>query len=1042
MFSKFFIDRPIFSTVMSVIIILAGLIGLYKLPIQEYPAVVPPQIMVQATYPGADAETLAKTVASPLEDAINGTKNMIYMSSTASPSGTLNMSITFNTGTNPAEASVDINNRVQVALTKLPEEVRRQGVSVRERSPDMLRVIGFTSKGGVHDALWLNNYALINVIDDIKRIKGVGDAFLFGGKEYAVRIWMQPDKMAAYNLTPSDVLAVVEGQNVQMAAGQIGQEPAPSNQVFNYTVTTEGRLKTAEEFNNILIRTNEDGSSLKLGDVARIELGAERYMLKGMYNKEDMAVAGVFLAPGANALEVSAKLNEVLAEAAKDYPEDVEHHTLYETTKFVKTSINEVVKTLIEAVILVIAIIYLFLGNWRATLIPVLAIPVSIIGTFAGLYLAGYSINLLTLFALILAIGLVVDDAIVVIENVERILRTREDLSVKEATMMAMKEITGPLVAIVLVLSAVFIPASLVGGFSGVMYQQFAMTIVISVVISGIVALTLTPALCTVFLRKHESEPILPIRMFNRFFDKLTVWFSAGSAKVIRYAFLNVLLFGVMIGSAVWMTQKLPTSLVPGEDKGAIMLLSYLMPGASLERTVEVQKSVMETALTHPDVKHIGGMSGIDLATFAFKSDAAIAFAGLKDWSERPAPNQESSAIAGAWMGQFSQNKEAMIIAVTPPPIIGMSATGGFDMYVQDRKGGDIQDLGGYVSQIVAEASKHPELQAVRTTMNTEVPQYRIVVDKDKAKSMGVEIADIYRTLGTTFGSGYVNDFNLFGRVYHVNLQVDASYRDGVEDYSDVHVRSQSGELIPISSLVSAERVVGPSVIQRFNMFNAGMISAEPAPGYSSGEAMKRLEEISAEILPEGYTVAWTGTAYQEKLIEKEGNNTFVYAILFIFLILAALYESWTIPFAVLMTVPFALLGASLGVLMRGLENDIYFQVGLVTLVGLAAKNAILVVEFAQQKLKEGMSLYEATIAGATIRFRPIVMTSLAFIGGTIPLALSSGAGANSRHIIGTTVVSGMVMLTVVAVFFIPLFYFLIMKLKEKISQKEVHHES
>lgn len=1042
MFSKYFIDRPIFSTVLSVIIILAGLIGLNKLPIQEYPAVVPPQIMVQATYPGADAETLAKTVAAPLEDAINGAKNMIYMSSTASPSGTLSISVTFATGTNPAAANVDINNRVQVALTKLPEEVRRQGISVRERSPDMLRVIGFTSKGGVHDALWLNNYALINVMDDIKRIKGVGDAFLFGSKEYAIRIWLRPDKMAAYNLTPNDVLGVIEGQNVQMSAGQIGEEPVASKQAFNYTVTTEGRLKTAEEFGNILVRTNEDGSSLHLKDVARVELGAERYMLKGMLNKQDMAVAGVFLAPGANALEVSAELDKVLTEASKEFPKDVQYTSLYDTTKFVQTSINEVKHTLLEAFIMVVIIIYLFLGNWRATIIPVLAIPVSIIGTFAGLYMAGFSINLLTLFALILAIGLVVDDAIVVIENVERVLRTDEKITVKEATVIAMKEIAGPVIAIVLVLSAVFIPAGLSGGFSGVMYQQFAMTIVISVAISGLVALTLTPALCAVFLKKHEPEPIFFIRLFNRFFDRLTLWFSAGVKKMLRYAALNVLIFGVMIASAVWMTQKLPTGLVPGEDKGIVLVLSYLMPGASLERTVNAQKEVIGTALSNPNIDYVGAMSGIDFATFAFKSDAGVAFAGLKDWSLRKSPEQESTALVGSLMGQFSQNKEAMVIAVNLPAIIGMSSTGGFDMYVQDRKGGDIQDLSKYVSQIVAEANKRPELRAVRTTMNTEVPQYHIMIDKDKAKAMNVEISDIYKTLGTTFGSGYANDFNMFGRVYHVNLQVESNYRDDVEDYSDVFVRSANGALIPISSLVDAERVVGPSVIQRFNMFTAGQISAEPAPGYSSGEAMRIIEEISKKTLPEGYSIAWTGTAYQEKKLAEEGNNTFVYAIVFIFLILAALYESWSIPFAVLMTVPFALLGASLGVYWRGLENDIYFQVGLVTLVGLAAKNAILIVEFAQQKLKEGMSLYDATIAGATIRFRPIVMTSLAFIGGTIPLAISTGAGANSRHIIGTTVVSGMTMLTVVAIFFIPLFYYLIMKLTNKFKRKEAQHEA
>jgi HAE1 family hydrophobic/amphiphilic exporter-1/multidrug efflux pump len=1032
MFSRFFIDRPIFASVISIILVLAGLISIKELPVQEYPSIIPPQISVQAVYPGADAQTLAKTVAAPLEDAINGAKNMIYMTSTASPSGILNLSVTFATGTNPASANVDVNNRVQVALNKLPEEVRRQGVSVRERSPDMLRVIAFTSEEGVHDALWLNNYALINVMDDIKRIKGIGDAFLFGSKEYALRVWIKPDKLAAYELTVNDILAVIRSQNSQIAAGQIGDEPMETKQAYTYTVTTEGRLKTAEEFGNILVRSNPDGSALRLKDVAGVELGAERYMLKGTYNKKDMAVAGIFLAPGANALAVADELDRVLAETAKKFPEDVRYHTLYDTTTFVNESIKEVLYTLAEALVLVVLIIYFFLGNARATIIPVLAIPVSIIGTFAGLYAAGYSINLLTLFALILAIGLVVDDAIVVIENVERILRERKGISVREATIEAMREITGPVIAIVLVLSAVFIPAALVGGFSGMMYQQFSITIVISVVISGIVALTLTPALCVVFLREHEPEPFWIIQKFNLFFARLTNGFTAGVRKIIRYALLNVALFAVLIAAAVFLMQKLPTGLVPNEDKGALMILSFLMPAASLERTTEVQAAVADTVLANPNIKSIGAMSGLDLTTFAFKSDAGIAFAHLKNWSERTEPGQSAEAIAGTLMGQLSLNKEAMVIAVNPPPIRGMSATGGFEMYVQDRTGGEIQELDGYIKQIVEKANERPELSRVRTTLQTGVPQYHITVDREKAKALGVVVSDIYTTLGMTFGTGYVNDFNLYGRTYHVNTQVEASARDTIEDYRNIFVRAQGGALVPINTLINAERVVGPSVIQRFNMFTAGQISGQPSPGYSSGDAMRLIEEIANEVLPEGYSTAWAGTAYQEQKVAKEGNRTFIYAILFVFLILAALYESWSIPFAVLMTVPFALLGAGLGVYMRGLENDIYFQVGLITLVGLAAKNAILIVEFAQQKLRDGLSLYEATIQGAQIRFRPIIMTSLAFIGGTLPLAISTGAGANSRHIIGTTVVSGMVMLTIVAVFFIPLFYYLIMRLKAK----------
>ncbi|WP_333803510.1 efflux RND transporter permease subunit [Sulfurospirillum sp.] len=1041
MFSKFFINRPIFATVVSIVIILAGIIAIKSLPIQEYPSIAPPQIIVSATYPGADAQTIATTVAAPLEEEINGVNNMLYMTTTASPSGNVSINVFFQIGTDVAQAKVDVNNRVQIATNKLPEAVKRQGVSTRERSPDILKVLTFTSKNNVHDTTFISNYALINIVDDLKRIPGIGDVTIFGNKNYAIRVWIKPDKLATYDMTTAEVINAIKSQNEQYAAGQIGQEPMSKEPTFTYTVKTDGRLKNASEFENIVLKSNADGSSLKLRDVANIELGVESYYFSGIFNKNPMIPVGIFLASGANALEVSDLLEKKLAEISPNFPSDLEIGTAYDPTIFVRESIHEVIFTLILSIALVVGIIYLFLGNLRATFIPVLAIPVSIVGTFAGFYAAGFSINLLTLFGLTLAIGLVVDDAIVVIENVERILRD-EDLNVKDATIKAMREITSPVIAIVMVLCAVFVPAAFMGGFSGMMYKQFAMTVIISVTISGIVALTLTPALCALLLRKHESEPFWFIQKFNKFFDFGTELFSIGVRKTIRFGMMNVAIFGIMIAAIIMITARIPTGLVPNEDKGMILIINSLMPGAALSRTQAVSREVSDFALANPNVERVGAFSGLDFIINAYKTDAGISFIRLKMWDERPRADQTSQAIAGQMMKGLSQNKEAMLIAVTPPPIMGMSTTGGFEMYVQDRTGGNIQLLDTYVKEILAKASERKELAAMRSTINTNVPQMLINVDTEKAKSLGVDTADIFATIQATFGNTYTNDFNLFGRTYHVNVQSESNFREGVENYSDVFVKSSEGRLIPISSLASIKRIVGPSIVQKFNMFQAAQISGQPSPGYSSGDALRVIEEVAKSVLPNGYTIAWAGTSYQEKLLEKSGNTAFIYAIIFVFLILAALYESWTIPFAIVLAVPFALFGAAVAVYFRDLQNDIYFQVGLVTLVGLSSKNAILMVEFAMHKLKEGYSLIDATIEGARIRFRPIVMTSFAFIAGTLPLALSSGAGANSRHIIGTTVVGGMITLTVIGTFFVPLFFYLIMKTKEKLTKKGVVHDS
>lgn len=1042
MFSKFFINRPIFSTVVSIVIILAGIIAIKSLPVQEYPSIAPPQIIVSATYPGADAQTLATTVAAPLEEEINGVPNMLYMTTTASPSGSVSISVYFQIGTDVAQAKVDVNNRVQIATNKLPEAVRRQGVSTRERSPDILKVLALTSKEKVHDTTFISNYALVNIVDDLKRIPGVGDVSIFGNKNYSIRAWINPDKLATYELTTAEVVNAIKSQNEQYAAGQIGQEPMEKEPTFTYTVKTDGRLKSAAEFENIILKSNADGSSLKLRDVARVELGVEAYYFGGIYNNNPMIPIGIFLASGANALEVSDLLDKKLAEISTNFPADLQINTAYDPTTFVRESIHEVIFTLLLSIALVVGIIYLFLGNLRATFIPVLAIPVSIVGTFAGFYAAGFSINLLTLFGLTLAIGLVVDDAIVVIENVERILRDEEDLSVKDATIKAMREITNPVIAIVMVLCAVFVPAAFMGGFSGMMYKQFAMTVIISVTISGIVALTLTPALCALLLRKHESEPFWFIQKFNALFEVGTRLFSTGVRKTIRFGIMNVAVFGVMIFAIYLITTRIPTGLVPNEDKGIILVINNLMPGASLGRTQKVSQEVSNFAFTDPNVERVGAMSGIDFITGAYKTDAGISFVRLKDWDQRPHADQTSQAIAGKMMMGLSQNKEAMLIPVTPPPIMGMSTTGGFEMYIQDRTGSDIQVLDGYVKTILEKASARKELAAMRTTLNTNVPQFLINVDNEKAKSLGVDVADIFTTIQATFGNTYTNDFNLFGRTYHVNVQSESTFREGTENYNDIFVKSSEGRLVPISSLASIKRIVGPSVVQKFNMFQAAQISGQPSPGYSSGDALRIIEEVAKEVLPNGYTIAWAGTSYQEKQLEKSGNTAFIYAIIFVFLILAALYESWTIPFAIVLAVPFALFGAAIAVYFRDLQNDIYFQVGLVTLVGLSSKNAILMVEFAIQKMHEGYNLLDATIEGARIRFRPIVMTSFAFIAGTLPLALSSGAGANSRHIIGTTVVGGMITLTLIGTFFVPLFFYLIMKTKEKLTKKGVVHDS
>ena len=1033
--SRFFIERPRFATVIAIVIILAGILAIRVLPVKEYPTLTPPQINVFALYPGADAETISRTVAAPLEEAINGTPNMIYMASTASSSGTLNLSVFFEVGTDPDVAKMNVNNRIQTALSRLPEVVRRQGIQVRERSPDLIKVYTFYSEGGKRDVVSIANYILVNVLDDIKRVKGVGDAIIFDERRYSIRVWLRPDKLASFGLTPVDIERAIRSQNEEFAAGIIGGDPSRQARVFTYPVKGEGRLRTVKEFEDIIIRSNPDGSSLRLKDVARVELASESYNRRSFFNGRPTIPVGIFLAPGANGREVSAGVDRVVEELSKRFPEDLRYDTPYDPTEFVRESIREVVFTLVLAIFLVVFTTYLFLGNLRATIIPSLAIPVSVVGTFAGLYAFGFSINLLTLFGLILAIGFVVDDAIIVIENVERIMR-EEGLPAREATLKSMGEITGPIVAIILVLSAVFIPTAFVGGFSGRMYQQFAITIATSSVISGIVALTLTPALCAIFLKERE-RPILPIRLFHRFFESTRKGFLKGVRLSIRLAVVNVVLFLLMLGITYHLMNRLPTALVPIEDRGFLIAFGSLMPGSSLDRTEKVIHDMERTFSSVPEITKWVAIAGLDLPTFSFKTDALTAFVRLRGWEERKRPDQTSMALSARLMGRLMNNREALLFAVNPPPIMGMSITGGFELYVQDRTGGSIHALNRYVQEMVRKAMERPELLSVRTTINPNVPYYSITVDREKAKALGVAVGDIYRTLQMTFGKGYVNDFNLLGRTYHVNIQAEGEYRDDPGDYRYVYVPSRKGSLVPLSSLIRVKRTADASLIERFNMFPAAKVTGEPRPGYTSGDAMRAISEVAKEVLPEGYTIAWSGTSFQEARLRGRANLAPLYAATFVFLILVALYESWSAPIIIMLSVPFAVFGAALGLFLTGLENDIYLQIGLITLIGLSARNAILIVEFAEERYRRlKMPLLDAVLEASRIRFRPIMMTAFTFIAGALPLVFSTGAGANSRHIIGTTVVAGMLFATLIGIYFIPLFYYLMVRMQQVLRRR------
>ncbi|MBX9269371.1 efflux RND transporter permease subunit [Chromobacterium violaceum] len=1029
MFSAFFIRRPIFASVISIVIMLSGLAAIKALPIEQYPEIVPPVVNVTASYPGASAEVIANTVAAPLEQAINGVDDMLYVQSNSASNGTLSLTVSFKIGTNADQATINVNNRVQSVLSQLPEEVRRQGVNVRKKSATILQVVSLFSPDNSHDTLFISNYALLNVVDELKRVPGVGDVVNFAGQDYSMRIWLKPDKLAQLKLTPSDVAAAIREQNSQFAAGKLGAEPTPQKLDFTYTVTTQGRLSEPEEFENIIVRANPDGSAVKLKDVARVELGALSYDFHGKHNGKATIPIGIFLAPGANQLATAQAVETEMLRLSKSFPTGLSYGIPYDTTKFVEVSIEEVYKTLAEAMVLVFLVVFLFLQNWRATLIPCLAVPVSIVGAFAGMYAFGFTINTLTLFGLVLAIGIVVDDAIVVLENVERLM-TQEGLSPREASLKAMQEVSGALVAIVLVLCSVFIPVAFLGGIAGQMYKQFAMTIAVSVVISGIVALTLTPALCALILKSEHQHQNRFFEWFNGWFDRLTERYTGGVAFINKRALLAVMLFGGLLLASAGLFRIIPSSLAPDEDQGYILAAAFLPDGASLQRTAATIDKLDAMMANNPAVKDRMSFAGFDILSGGNKSNAGVSFITLKPWDERKSPELSSMAVVKDVFAKGAMGvTDGIILAFNPPPISGMSNTGGFEAYVQDRAGRTPAELGEITKKMVAAAAKRPELKGVQTTFSASVPQVFVKLDRDKAKALGVPVNSVFDTMQSTFGALYVNDFNKFGRTFRVQLQSEAPFRTKVDDLRNVYVRSQTGQMIPLTALVTIQQTTGPETLERFNVFPAAKLVGGPAPGYSSGQALTALEEVAKETLPDGYSLAWTGSAFQEKSTSGSSTLVFGFGMIMVFLILAAQYERWTLPISVLMAVPFAVFGALMANWLRGLANDVYFQVALVTLIGLSAKNAILIVEFAVQKLEEGMALKEAALQAARLRFRPIVMTSLAFVLGCVPLAISSGAGSASRHSIGTGVIGGMLAATFIATFFIPLFFILIMKL-------------